>query len=342
MASDGKIERRAADYLAQRDSGRWTDRDETELAAWLASSTAHMVEFLRLEAAWEAADRYRALGAGVGRGPIPTLRDWQHSPFFRHAPRELGEPLDAPGERASVRDTRWVRLAFAATVLVGIGIAAFLYVHRNVYSTAVGVTTAIPLSDGSKITLNTRSTIRTAMSDTQRMIILEEGEAYFEVAKDEKRPFVVNVGKRQVTALGTAFSVRKMSADDVRVLVTEGSVAVVDPQAPDKRTVLTVGSAALAARAKFEVHQRPIPQLQEALSWRAGYLVFHHTPLAEVVAEFNRYNERQIVIRDPALATIPVSGNFRANNLEAFARLLRSGLRIDVQEEGGRLSLGGR
>jgi transmembrane sensor len=68
-------------------------------------------------------------------------------------------------------------------------------------------------------------------------------------------------------------------------------------------------------------------------------VVFHETPLAEAVAEFNRYNNRRIIIEDPALANIPVSGNFRATNVDAFVRLLHEGFAIGARDHGDQVVL---
>src|SRR5687768_6857302 len=95
MDSVREIERCAADWLARRESDRWSKEDQAQLDAWLGASTANMVEFLRLEAAWEAANRLQALGAGVKPGLVPTLDDWRASPFFKHAPRLLGRRSSA-------------------------------------------------------------------------------------------------------------------------------------------------------------------------------------------------------------------------------------------------------
>src|SRR5262249_9940655 len=114
----------------------------------------------------------------------------------------------------------------AATLVLAIAVGAVSHFNRNTYSTSVGATTAVPLRDGSKVILNTASEIRVVVTDVERAVHLEAGEAYFEVAKDRKRPFVVIAGAQRITALGTAFSVRRVAHDDVRVVVTDGLVAV--------------------------------------------------------------------------------------------------------------------
>jgi transmembrane sensor len=349
MDSREYIEQQAADWLAKRDSGRWSSEDESALSAWLAASTANMVEFLRLEAAWDEANRLQAMGAGLEPGTVPSLETWRSAPFFRHAPGNAEGPLsEAQVTTEKNAGGGWRAAAWAAGVMVCVALGSSWYWNRNSYSTEIGATRAVPLPEGSTITLNTASHIRVDLRDAQRTIELERGEAYFEVARDEHRPFVVVAGKNRITALGTAFSVRRNSPDDVRVTVTKGRVSVVidsavarvgSDAARSAPVELDAGSVAEADRKKISVLKRPLAEIEETLSWRSGFLVFHDTPLIDAVAEFNRYHTRQVIIQDPSLAVIPVSGNFRAGNFDAFTRLLRLGFQIQITEEDDRILL---
>lgn len=349
MDSREQIEQQAAEWLAKRDSGRWSGEDQSALSAWLAASTANMVEFLRLEAAWDEANRLHAMGAGLKPGTMPSLETWRSAPFFKRALRDA-ESLPHQAQAATARSARgrWRATAWAAGVIVCVALGSSWYSNRNTYSTEIGATRAVPLPEGSKVTLNTASHIRVDLEDTQRTIELEQGEAYFEVARDEHRPFVVIAGKKRITALGTAFSVRRNTPDDVRVTVAKGRVSVVIDSAvaraeSDTRisapVELEAGSVAEADRKKVSVLKRPLAEIEEALSWRSGFLVFHNTPLIDAVAEFNRYHTRQVVIQDPSLAAIPVSGNFRAGNFDAFTRLLQVGFQIQITEQDDRILL---
>ncbi len=227
MDSREYIEQQAAEWLAKRDSGRWSSEDESALSAWLAASTANMVEFLRLEAAWDEANRLQAMAAGLEPGTMPSLETWRSAPSSG-VRRECGGP--APEAQVTTEKNAggaWRTAAWAAGVIVCVALGSSWYWNRNSYSTEIGATRAVPLPEGSTVTLNTASQIRVDLRDAQRTIELERGEAYFEVARDEHRPFVVVAGKNRITALGTAFSVRRSSADDVRVTVAKGRVSVV-------------------------------------------------------------------------------------------------------------------
>ena len=196
------------------------------------------------------------------------------------------------------------------------------------------------MQDGSTITLNTESGIRVAMTQTERRVDLEKGEAFFEVAKDANRPFVVRAGDDRIMAVGTKFSVRR-EGDNVRVIVTEGKVRVehAGAQRQAQATLVAAGSFAVAGEAGILVEDEPLPDLQEHLSWRQGFVIFHEMPLVDAVAEFNRYSARLIVIDDPTLASIRIGGNFRFSNAEGFVRLLAEAFPIRVEETDERITL---
>jgi transmembrane sensor len=208
------------------------------------------------------------------------------------------------------------------------------------YATPVGGLASVPMADGSKVTLNTDSQIRIALTDTERRVELGHGEAFFEVSKDPKRPFVVRAGDKRVIAVGTKFSVRR-DGDDVEIVVTEGKVRVEDGAMGEGSRVgsadvfLTPGSIARADEAGVLVQRKTLPEAEEQLSWRTGWLMFRDQELADAIAEFNRYNVSKIVIQDPAIASLRIEGNFRATNVEAFVRLLESGfpVRAEVRDD---------
>ena len=239
------------------------------------------------------------------------------------------------------------------------------------YATPVGGLASVPLQDGSHITLNTATEVHVALSrQGARHRARPAGEAFFEVANDAKRPFVVNVGNRRVIAVGTQFSVLR-DGDDIRVVVTEGTVRLdrgsaagrpktdifplriapelsgsgssigVDSSSGGSADVvlLPAGSVAHAGSAGVLVQKETESKTQEQLSWRTGVLMFRDQTLGEAAAEFNRYNERQIVIKDPAIANLKIEGNFRASNVDAFVRLLESGFPVRATEENSQIVL---
>jgi transmembrane sensor len=358
-----KIDAVASDWLIRRESGAWSAADQARLDEWLNAATLNRVAFLRLELAWEDAARLKALGAGIAGDRPPPPGRWNLTPFFdSHASESSGnDPETVLSEPASACPTieespylpapaagrakplglrqRKLALSAAAALLFAVGGGLYLAFAPNGerYATPVGGLASVPMLDGSKVTLNTDSQIRIALTDTERRVELGHGEAFFEVSKDPKRPFVVRAGDKRVIAVGTKFSVRR-EGDDIEIVVTEGKVRVEDGAAGQDSRVggsadvfLTPGSIARADDAGVLVQRRTLPEAEEHLSWRTGWLMFRDLGLADAIAEFNRYSARKIVIQDPAIASLKIEGNFRATNVEAFVRLLESGFPVRAE-----------
>jgi transmembrane sensor len=251
---------------------------------------------------------------------------------------------DIPDVQASYRPrlSRGLR-AIAALLLVACAAGSAWYFstrHEKSYRTQIGAVATVPLSDGSKVTLNTDSQIHVDVNPSERRIRLDQGEAFFEVAKDAKRPFIVEIADKEVIAVGTQFSIRR-DHDDLRVLVTEGRVRIErrSPTSQGAQTQLAAGSEARITPTALLVDQPAPAQVEQLLSWRTGYIIFHDTALADAVAEFNRYSVRKIVIEDAAIAGIRIGGNFRSDDADSFLSLLQSGFPVHVEQRSDRIIL---
>jgi transmembrane sensor len=353
-----EIDAAAAEWFARREGGRWNAADQAQLEAWLDASTGNRIAYIRIHTAWERSGRLNALGAGVPAGTIPPRDSWGFSALAKaslasqenldsDAPNDADAAPNAPKTaKVSARYSRWIlwqSRSLSATVVIAAVIAvAWQFVGHNAsfYSTQIGAISTVALADGSKITLNTDSQIHVALDARERRIELDQGEAFFEVAKDPARPFIVEIADKRVIAVGTKFSVRRVS-NDIRVLVTEGRVKIERVGSPAKapQTQLTAGSEARTAQAAVLVDQPAPMEVEQLLSWRTGYIVFRDTTLADAVADFNRYTVRKIFIEDPAIANIRIGGNFRSDNADAFLALIQSGFSIHIEQHGDRIVL---
>jgi transmembrane sensor len=318
-----EIEATAAVWLSLRDRGM-TESETAEFMRWLQQSPKHAEIFAELDAVWRDFNRTAALRPTAATAvPEPELL----------APRPR-----APIRRRAVRV--WAPLAAAAAVaLAWIGWQG-LDAARPTAETAVGAFQKLDLPDGSVVQLNTDSAIKVRYSDHERRIELLRGEAHFDVAKNPARPFVVAANHVAVRAVGTAFNVR-LRDDAVDVLVTEGKVQVNDAVkgasllpavAEQSGPPLLVQGESVRVKLQPETEKAAPPvvaisevgavEMQRALAWQERRLEFEDWPLAEVVAEFNRYNRTKLVIADPALTAKRFSGTFRADAYEPFVRLL--------------------
>ncbi|MBO9716237.1 MAG: FecR domain-containing protein [Pseudoxanthomonas sp.] len=359
MADSRKIEHAAAAWLARRDAGSWGADDERALQAWLQESTAHRVALLRLQSAWAEAGRLQALAAGLPPGQVPARDQWSQWMSARTPATVAGAGDDQRPDLRAVafaprpdpaRPARWQRWLAASAVLAitaGLGWGGWQLGgrHQASYASALGQVREVALADGSRATLSSDSQLDVRLDRGARHVELIRGEAFFEVAHDPGRPFVVEAAGQRAVAVGTHYAVRR-DADSVRVLVTEGRVRL--EGAPDRDghaapvALLPAGSLATAGRNGVLVRSLPLAEAQRYLGWRDGFLAFDDIPLAQAAGEFNRFNARRLELADPAVAQLRIGGNFRWSNLEGFVGLLEQGFPVRAERHPDRIVLHSR
>jgi len=310
----------AADWLIARQDGPLSPEEQARFEAWMAASDGNKAAYWRLEYGWEQADRIGALGP------------------------DLGEPDEEP--RPAPRPRWWLPTAIAASIALVVGSWQFATQRASMttgrpvpvasaqsFTTPVGGKRLVGLADGSRIQLNTQSKVRTAITPARRQVWLDQGEAFFEVAHRKDQPFIVYAGDRQITVLGTKFSVRR-DGGKVVVSVLEGRVRV--DEVKDNRlmrsSIIVGGDIAMAEGAATLVTARSEEKVESALSWRTGMLTFDEKPLPAIAAEFNRYNARKLVLEGQPVAAIRITGTFPSDKPDAFARLLRDAYGLAVEE----------
>ena len=307
---DGEsIRVQAADWiLRKRMEEHWTDEHQRELDAWLNRSTANLLAYLRLEAAWKQTDRLAALGNSFGHKEQPVSR----GPFLMRMVAAIG------------------LLAVTGTMT-----AHYLQPPRvRIFSTPVGARERVMLDDGTRIELNTNTVLHLANDAATRTVYLDRGEAYFQVKHDAAHPFVVVAGRHRITDLGTAFDLRR-SAENFAVVLVEGRARFDQPGKSSIRPFdLVPGDKVVASAEGLTRKQEPAEELSRELSWRRGVLVFYGTTLAEAANEFNRYSNVKLVIPDPRVAELRINGTFHINDVGAFvdATKVVLGLKLEAHD----------
>ncbi len=306
----------------EEQAGRWIAREDRGLSheemaardAWLEQATAHRLAYLRLKSGWERTERLAALRSSSG-----------------------GEP----GEAWLVRHRA---LAAAAAILAVLAAGGGVYLHlrtapAQTYVARGNARPILHLADGTRIQLNGDTRVRTDVTTAHRTVMLEHGEAYFDVVHDARRPFVVIAGNRRITDLGTKFSVRR-DGDDVRVIVKEGRVRVdiVDNGQAAVPVFAVGGNVVVAKSDETLVANASAKELDDQLSWRTDMLEFHQETLADAAAQFNRYNQRQIAV-EGAARDIRIGGSFRADNVDVFVLLVRNALGLKVREDEDKITI---
>lgn len=278
---------------------------EAELEAWLAQDRRHAGALLRAMAGLNAVDEALASQA-AGEAFADVL------------------PAAAPTRRWLLAG---IGGAMAATI---VGVAGWPRLMGERVTTARGEIRRLPLADGSVATIDTNSELRVVLARDSRRIALSKGQAWFQVAKDRKRPFIVDAGIAQARALGTAFSVRRTD-EGVQVSVTEGTVGVWAGDDSGMMAVLGAGQYATFRPGQIAPETGTAPAaIERALAWRSGEIALENETLGSAVAQFNRYNRQQLVIDDAGLANERLVGLFRVDNPAAFAETLSVSLDLAV------------
>ena len=313
--SASEIDEEAANWAARVDAHGLDVEHDPELQAWLSGDARRAGALLRAQAAISFLDRGRALASA--------------------APAMEAVVVERPSRRALIVGTG----AAAAALVGGIGLWA---ARPQRLDTRLGEIRRVPLADGSLVAINTKTALEVAMKPRSRRVVLKEGEAWFQVAKDPQRPFVVAAGPVRVRAVGTAFSVRRGdgAGSGVDVMVTEGVVEawVEGDSAPRRR--LSAGSRIVLASAVSPTVAESPSEIERSLAWRNGEIALDGESLEQAARLFNRYNSRQIVIDDPELAQERFVGLFQTNEPESFAAAVAATLGADVKDDDRAIRIG--
>jgi transmembrane sensor len=353
MSNDDRIRaaiaEQAGDWFVASDAAPLDERDAAALVDWLKSSPLHVEQFLGVSAVARdlrqaasdpayALDELLALARADDDAPIP-LRP-------RHGP--AAAPVAAP------RRWRDAAVALVACTVLGLGLLSIWNARPGAPAATPESATALHvqtrhgeqlsqrLADGSLLHLNTDSSVTVRYGSGERLVVLDAGQADFEVAHEAGRAFRVIAGSAQVIDVGTKFDVR-LEAGATVVTVVEGQVLVERPTAIDQPRAPAAGNASLPV---IELHadqqisvaagRWPVTPIavdaQRTTAWLHRQIVFEKEPLQRVAAEFNRYAPKPIEIVSPALRGLEISGVFATDDTEAFIAFLRSlkGVRVEV------------
>lgn len=216
-----------------------------------------------------------------------------------------------------------------------------LSVPQLSYHTATGEQKIITLADGSTILLNTSTEVTVEYNSEVRRVILERGEALFEVVGNPKRPFVVVAGKGKVRAIGTLFSVYKQR-DQVNVVLADGSVVVEqlgDKGGVDQGRKLLMPGEKVSYSSEGNIGEVLLADLEKDIQWSKGKLTFSDVRLSEVIEEVNRYTVTKIVIDEGSIGEEKVTAYFNVDNVDDFLYALNKTLNISVHHDSGMIYL---
>jgi transmembrane sensor len=325
----------AADWLLRLQDVSVSEEDEAAFKAWMDQDGRHVSAFLQLF--WTS---YRAHA-------IPSSR-------LDHLRRLIVERYRFAERVAEIPHSPVRRRLYAVAASVGLFISAcaalvhfgldsdlmtpFRMAKTDVYDTTVGENRTITLEDASRLILGGRTRVEVALSKKERTVTLHQGEAYFEVAKDEARNFKVHAGTVDVTAVGTAFNIN-LSSDSSVVTVAEGRVLVTPKvQRPGTETrglYLNAGEQTTATQHNVG-SAVSIQDLPAVISWPSGRLSFRQRPLRDAIGDVNRYAQKPLVLA-PEVGEIAVTGTLMIDNISSWVRSLERVFDLTAVEEPDRI-----
>lgn len=293
--------------------------DEQLVARWLDwcdDQDGNLDAFQRVQDTWQTAGEVR---------PARTKSSLSPERLTPHASRRLAQAA-----------------AIAAVLLVGAAVWTVIQPFGGeTLNTAVAMHASSDLPDGSRVELGALSRVRVKYSEGERLLKLDSGEAFFEVAHDAERPFVVDAGNVTVTAVGTAFNVHR-AGSRVEVTVSEGRVRlqsdagriwnIVAPAAePLKPVEAAAGEQATYRPEEKRIVTAAVADPSEVAAWRRGVLKFVHEPLDVVISDLNRYSHRRIELGDPALRDLRYTGTVFSGSLDDWLRAVENVFPVRVE-----------
>ncbi len=319
-------EQQARDWWLLLESDQATAADRQRFERWQALDTAHQQAFTELQALHTqvaAMADLQALEAPSSSGNSPdNSSDKQKTGFWDN----LGQQLSA-----------WLNptYAVAAASVAAIAIIGLPYLSEQqpanvVYQTAQAEDKEIFLPDGSVINLSASSRIEIQLTEQQRYISLTSGEAFFDVSKDPKRPFVVDTLDSRITVLGTHFNVNATSGFS-QISVEEGRVEVASQQL-DQRQVLGAGQR---IQLLDSGNLSPIASIEPSAAgaWRKGLRIYFETSLHDVLLDLNRYSEQPITLGEQDLNDLTVTAIFPASDVDLMLQALDNTLPLRLEKQ---------
>lgn len=336
------VELQAAQWHTRQEQGLGAV-EQAELAQWLQASAEHAEAFARMDT---GVARLRAL-------PADAVAQWRACQASSQ-PAAAASPKPASAQSTPARLRPWLQallpgprgLAFCAVLLMALGLGWHQWmqpVYSAHYVVERGQRQSLQLPDGSTLELDTDTDAQVRLYRHRREVQLAHGQAMFSVAPDASKPFEVQAGPARVTVVGTRFAVRYrqdgIDAGQVRVEVQEGRVRVAAVQTPASAVLLTAGQTTQVAADGLLAPVGSVPPDSVGL-WRKGLLRFDHTPLAQALQEMERYGPTGLVVRDPAVAALPIGGSYATAKPAEFAHMLTLVLPVRlVPGAGGRAEI---
>jgi ferric-dicitrate binding protein FerR (iron transport regulator) len=310
-------------------SGDISSEEHRQVLLWKESSPENRKQFDDFQEVWLMMDKT------APDHDIDIDAEWNH----------LQNTLHTTGKSTTKTISFRTVLSIAASVLVIIGLSFagwMIYNHKSIES-PIADTNHLILPDGSHVTLNAGSKLTYIRSGWQKSRIVSlEGEAFFEVTKNPKLPFVIRLGSADVKVLGTSFNVKAYTeSENIEVTVAEGTVSVFNHQQVNKKVIVTRGEKAIFTKSSGEVIKKSNED-QNFIAWKTKLMRFENDSLPGIIKTLRSVYHRDIILQGKELNHCTITTTFDNKDLETVLRVLKSTLDISIEEKDGRILINGK
>ncbi len=241
--------------------------------------------------------------------------------------------IERKSQKTMIR--RVLSIAASVALLIAVSLSTYIYTRRSfpvsqtvtMYAN-VGMRTEFDLSDGTHVFLNAGSSLTYSVPfDTKQRNVLLQGEGFFSVTHDARRPFVVSTlnDKLQIEVLGTEFNVQAYKEDEsIRTTLVNGRVKLnIFPDEGERISRMLIPSErAIYNRESNALHVSKVNTIYDT-SWREGILMFRDTPLPEVLNRLSHFYDVSFEVRDTVIESYVFTGTFENRQLSQILDYLR-------------------
>ena len=325
MLQENKTDDIAARWVARVSAGPLSATEQVELDDWLAASPRHFGAYERLQAVNLRLQRIRGIGHELKNIAPDPVREVD---IVAALDEGTLEGMDGPS-----RSYGFGRRGAIAAGLSGLFVFGLFGLRApataRTFRTARGEVRLIPLDDGSTITLNTASAIE-VRSDVRGVALLE-GEAFVQVSGDLSSPFRLSAGRLDLTCAQSKFCISRVLEEQPVLLVQQGTVNI--SVGGSQAVPVDAGTkAVLAFPNKLTLSRISANDLERQLLWREGMISFSGTTLFDAAWIFRRYSDVSIIITDPEIGSLTITGVYSANDPAGFVRTVARAFDLDVEQ----------
>lgn len=308
-------------------AGECTEQERQAVDRWLKADPENSAYFKELSTLWNTSE-----------SPGSFQKEWLKEDWRKVQSRI--EEIRTPDKATKQRSLVYTLTRLAAVIVLGIGIYFFARQLSNGTTIQETIASAgiktLTLPDGSKVSLNTNAKLtypETFDSETREVTL--QGEAFFEITPDAKKPFLIRTNNVTTEVVGTSFSVNSNTSRVVVTVVT-GKVMLYE----DRQSAIAMVAGEQGIY-NDKILEKRINTDLNFLSWKTSILTFRNTPLTKVVDDLNRHYSQQIRIASDTLGHCTLTSTFQHQTLEEILRELTVLFSIEIDSSGDTIILKG-